>query len=379
MTPPDLRIRLHRADGRYRPGEPITGDVISRVDEACECGGLTVTTRLTVTPERSRPRVHDDQPFVIFNGPWQSGEHTHPFTLPAPTQPFDYRGQTLSLSWSVHATAQMPMARDPEAEHDIALVPPDGARVELHYWGGKLQLPSGREGRLFVHVLLGGGWIALTTLVARALLRHDFAWTDGILAGLALVVFGCHVLIVIGGFIKTELPGYRDPPDLGPDVNELVIGPAGAPSGLCVLARFVLKRAGGEGYRHAPPADQGYDFIIGVSPQVGLAAIEASLEVDEVVTVWVERANQSRKKSEERTHCLLATPVLMKATERPGVYAGRVVPPEPGRVPYGWGKDGTAIRWRLAVTATPPGGEAPFTGRVRLVAKPTESTGAAPS
>lgn len=372
MSGCELRIELDRPDGGYRPGEPVSGRVIVAVAEPCTCKSLTVRPCLCVELVGRRSEDHERAETALFSGDWPAGEHAYPFALEAPAGPADYRGATLGLSWKLRARAELPWAKDAVVEREVRVLPEEEADFELAYWGGALKLPSEVRASLSMHVLLGVGWIVLGGLALRAYLAEGFAWYHGLLGGLGALLLVAQLAAIALAFRTRETRrAFRSPPDLGPDVNELMIGPAGSEmSERGIVARFLLRPCEQDEQGGGSAERAGYDLVIGVSPRLAVAELEARLEVDEVVVLWVQRANQNRRKPEERAHPLHAASITMEQTAQSGVYRGHVPLAGTAHLPLSWGeRGGHRIRWRAAITLTLASDPEPWTGEVRLVAR----------
>ncbi len=130
MSKCDLRIVLDRPDRAYCGGEPITGTVHVRVNEAFTSHGLFLETYWR-THGRGNTDTGAKQTQVLYRGVWQPGQtYSYPFRFPAPDGPPTYHGTYLNIDHYLKVRVDVPWAFDPKLEEEFILLP--GPRLYDH-------------------------------------------------------------------------------------------------------------------------------------------------------------------------------------------------------------------------------------------------------
>lgn len=118
----DLEIEFDRRDRRFQPGETVTGTVHVDVSTDCRCRGLTIA-RLWATHGMGTPTNGSEERRTLFEGEWEEGHYSYPFSIELPNGPVSYRGDLLNVDWYLVAEADIPWSFDPDDERDFVVEP----------------------------------------------------------------------------------------------------------------------------------------------------------------------------------------------------------------------------------------------------------------
>ena len=327
---------VSRGDGRVHPGETISGRVVVRLTEATNLNALTIQTVL-MTRISKTPETIPGKSATLFTGSLPAGEHVYPFTLPAPSLPFEYMGEDASFFWRVAAHADVPWGADVEAAQEIQLRPREGTRWKLQ--------PKATGDRQAVHdtksmiqETSACGCVAVGVfglLAGVALLSLALAFEPKPEEKTALIVLG--VIAFIAGVVSVVLSRWRgSPQDLAREANQKVAAQRiGAPQ----LAVELEKPAG---YREAH--EDALVCSLWVKPDAPPLEIQATLEAEVSWLVFAEGG--ARSKMERRTRTLHSATSSLTASA-PGEYRGRLALPAPGAVPTPMLLPNGKVEWHL--------------------------------
>ena len=117
-----LRIALDESCLRVEPGDKIVGSVSAEPVYDIDCR-LSVACEWCTRGEGNL-RTGRAMPVDLHSGSLQGGEsHTFSFELTAPSSPFSYEGEYLSIDWCVRVVADPLRTFDHEVRADFELVP----------------------------------------------------------------------------------------------------------------------------------------------------------------------------------------------------------------------------------------------------------------
>jgi hypothetical protein len=117
----DLRIELLSADGLFRGGDVVEGQVVVEVDSAVRCDKLTIELLWRVHGYGNRVERSCEKE-VLFSGDWREGSpHRYRFSLTLPGGPLTFHGTLVNVAWLLRARADVPWAIDPKAESDLVV------------------------------------------------------------------------------------------------------------------------------------------------------------------------------------------------------------------------------------------------------------------
>lgn len=146
MAKCDLTVRLDEGSTVVRQGDPITGEVIVRVDEFGRCDGLALVCEW-FTRGSGNPESGEASREVLHTGDWWPGEHRYRFTVAAPLGPMSSDGEAIAIGWRVVARADLAWARDAVAGAEFRLLPrPDASLEEPYYFGPSYGILAGDLG-----------------------------------------------------------------------------------------------------------------------------------------------------------------------------------------------------------------------------------------
>lgn len=119
-----LEIHFNREDKQYASGERVEGYISVEVDSPISCKGLNIsyfwqthgkgTTTSGIAVEQG-----------LFEGEWQSGSYSYPFSFVIEEGPESFQGELFGLDWVLKVTADIPFAFDPKSSERFSINPVD--------------------------------------------------------------------------------------------------------------------------------------------------------------------------------------------------------------------------------------------------------------
>lgn len=123
MAKCELNIGLERSDRTYKGGEKIAGNVQVTAHDDCECRKLTLALEWR-TSGKGNVDEEQEEELELFTGAFHAGQTaSYPFEFEAPYKPINYEGKLFSMHWYLLAQADIPGARDAQAEERLTLLP----------------------------------------------------------------------------------------------------------------------------------------------------------------------------------------------------------------------------------------------------------------
>jgi hypothetical protein len=123
MSSCTLTLSLKDGDRPLHAGDELEGEVEVRLSRPGRCDGLRVELRCHAIGEGNDHEATLTA-LPLFVGEWAKAETLrYPFRLTIPPAPPPYKGELMTVSHLIRATAEIPLAIDPKVDHPLTLVP----------------------------------------------------------------------------------------------------------------------------------------------------------------------------------------------------------------------------------------------------------------
>lgn len=291
MAKCNLLVVLDEPQRVYYPGEEITGHVQVETDGECKCKSLDVVFEASTSGKGNRATVtlEKSQEFV---GTWiGQAQHRYPFSFRVPDDARPYHGTLLTVSYQIHARADIPWAIDPKDNVSVNIAYP--VDTTMDYGWDEEKVKANASPGCFYAVLA-------VFLFSVAVLVFGMSEEPGILAPtLMFSIFTGIVAIFLGrGWMATKRLGSVE---LG------------------------FQMGTGGGYRVAEDKDA-FFVLVKLDSDTSVTAITSQLKVMERVV----RGSGSNRRT--YTHPLFESDVTLEKAQD-GLFRGRVILPEEGACP----------------------------------------------
>jgi hypothetical protein len=355
-----VEISLHERErgsvepAKYLPGETMSFTVTVTTDEEVTIDGLDVFSELETRGKGFGMELEGFR-VRVFEGVLPAGRHSFEGSAAAPAWPSTYHGDHVGIDWWIHATADIPWAKDPKSREAFWLRAPRDIELELpepegaeDVAGNKKRLRDWERGWLYFAAIALTGSVLAHVLVSL-----------GIEPELTVVLRFLGAVLGVGALL----------PALFAVLRRALGGGDRAPIAVAVA----LEEGSADVDYRSPEPEEGLTCTAFVEPGKKIDTIKGVIEMDEWAE-WTEGTGDNRRKRNVRLTAFRRSLDMEPLGD--GRYRCVLTRPKPPYVCTVTDSGGHGLVWRVRIHVRHSGDKQPLDPIVRpFVVRPVVEAG----